>query len=258
MLTFTEEKVNIGDVSTHFYTAGEGEPLLWLHGMDGITSILPMFEELAKQYKVYLVDHPGFGLSERKEDRFCDFEDYNYFYRDFLDHFSLEKVHVVGHSIGGRMAVEFAISHPHRVDKLVLIAPSGLLVDGVKRSDIFIVQPEDRPSYFFHSSKYINEAKNYDKNDTEKSMEVKNLTSTVRLTWERDYNRKFPAQFRYITAPTCIIWGENDKMYPVQHAEVYERNIHTATLHVLENCGHMPHIEQSEKCTAIIEQFLRN
>ncbi|WP_174727591.1 alpha/beta fold hydrolase [Mesobacillus harenae] len=255
-VSFIEEIVEISGVKTHVYTAGEGEPLLWMHGAGGITSILKTFEELARNYKVYLVDHPGFGLSEKKEERFIDFTDYNYFYRDFLDHYSLDKVHLVGHSLGGRMAVEFAISHPHRVNKLVLISASGLYIEGVKRTDIFIHQPEKRPALYFYNPKYAEDMLRKEKSEEEKSIEVKNLTMFARLTWEKSDNRKFPFLLRYVTAPTCIIWGENDEVLPVEHGKVFEEHIQNAKLYILQKCGHIPHVEQEEQCIGIIQNFL--
>ncbi len=255
---FKDEIVEIGDVKTHVYTAGEGEPLLWFHGAGGITTIPEIFNELVSAYKIYLIDHPGFGQSEKKEDRFTEFTDYNYFYRDFLDHYSLDKINLVGHSMGGRMALEFSISHSHRVKKLILISASGLYIEGVKRTDIFIHQPEKRPSLYFYNKQYAEEMLNQEKSEEEQSIEVKNLTMFARLTWEKDDNRKFPFLLRYITAPTCVIWGENDQILPVEHGKAFKKYIQKAELHMIKNCGHIPQVEQKEQCTQIIKSFLEN
>lgn len=254
-MPFTEQMLEIGGVRTHVYTAGQGEPLLWLHGAGGISSIAPLFAELAGRYKIYMADHPGFGLSDRPE-WLRDFTDYNYFYRDFLDYFAIDKVNLAGHSLGGRIAVEFAVSHTHRVNKLVMIAAAGTYVEGMSRPDPFMLSPQERIRFLYYNSKYAEQALSREATEKEQEIAAKNLTTQARVSWERNYNPKFPHLLKYITVPTCIVWGENDRLIPLPYGREYEKHIKQSKLHVIPECGHMPHIEQKDQCIHIIEQFI--
>lgn len=254
---FSNEIYEIGGVKTNVYVAGAGEPLVWFHGAGGLTPDLPIYKELLKEYKIYLVDHPGFGYSERP-DWLVDFNDYNYFYRDFLDYFSLEKVNIAGHSLGGRIAVEFAISHPNRVNKLVLLCAAGLYLDGVEKPDTFMMSPDDRKKIIFFDENYTEQLLNKKQTDQEQENSAKNLVTLARLNWERDFNPKFPRLLSYIKAPACIIWGANDQVIPLEHGQAYKNYIEASVLHVLEKCGHMPHVEQEEQCVKIMKEFINN
>lgn len=254
-MVFSHQTLEIGGVKTHVYQAGSGKPLLWFHGAGGITGITPFFEGLAQRYQVFLVDHPGWGRSERPE-WLRDFTDYNYFYRDFLAYFGLERVNLVGNSLGGRIALEFAISHPQHVEKLVLLAPDGLHVDGVKRPDIFILTPEQRARVVFHDQKFADALLARPLSDADHEIAAKNLATQARLSWERNYNPRFPRLLKYVAAPTRLIWGADDRMIPLAHGEEFARHIPGAELHVIKDCGHLPQIEQRDECLRLVEQFI--
>lgn len=254
-MVFSSQTFEIGGVKTRVYQAGSGKSLLWFHGAGGITSISPFFERLAKRYKVFLVDHPGWGQSERPE-WLRDFTDYNYFYRDFLTYFGLKGVNLVGNSLGGRIALEFAISHPQYVEKLVLLAPAGLHVDGIKRPDIFILPPEQRARVVFHDQKFADALLSREMSEDDHEISAKNLATQARLSWERNYNPRFPRLLKYVEAPTRIIWGENDRMIPLAHGKEFVRYIPGAQLHVIKECGHLPQIEKREECLQLVEEFI--
>lgn len=253
---FKETTLHIGDVLTHVRIAGKGEPLLWLHGGSGMTALPPFFEKLAEQHEIYLVDHPGYGKSEWYSDKFRDYEDYTLFYRDFLDHYQLEKVNIAGHSLGGRVALEFAISQPHRVKKLLLLCSSGVRVEGVKRTDMFMLSPEERVRKCYYDGRLAEQVLAREKTDEEKMIEIKNLAMYARLTWERPDHPKFPRLLRYVKAPTAIIWGREDAVLPVAHGHYLHEHIAGSELHILPECGHIPHVEKGEECLNIMNLFL--
>lgn len=250
-----EDFYTINGLKIQVKTLGEGEPLLWLHGSGGSVQVNPVMSELAKQYKVYVPSHPGFNGSERP-DWLLDYSDYNYFYRSFLDYFNIDQVVVVGHSMGGRIAVEFAVSHTHRVKKLVLIAPAGIYEEGLKRPDTFILTPEQRTRLLFHSPDLTEQVLSRPVSDEEQGFVAKNLVSLARLNWECEYNPKFPRLLQYITVPTCIISGENDQMIPPGYSKAYNKHIAGSELHLIPECGHVPMVEKSAQCYDIIREFL--
>mgnify|MGYP001174003459 CR=1 FL=1 len=253
---FIEEFYKIEGVRVQVRTLGEGEPLLWLHGSGSNNPVNPVVSELAKHYKVYVPSHPGFNGSDRP-DWLLDYSDYNYFYRSFLDYFQIDRAVVIGHSMGGRIAVEFAVSHTHRVKKLVLISPAGIHEEGLKRPDPFILTPEQRTRLLFHDEKLAEQALTRTLSPEEQNYAAKNLVTLARLNWECYYNPKFPRLLNYITVPTCIISGENDRMIPAGYSQAYHKHIPGSQLHLIPECGHIPMVEQPAKCYEIIANFLR-
>jgi pimeloyl-ACP methyl ester carboxylesterase len=252
---FRRKIYEIGGIKTSVYLEGEGPPLLWLHGAGGLNPQLPFFKALAQRYSLYLVDHPGFGHSERP--KWLDsIQDYPYFYRDLLNFFELEQVIVAGHSLGGHIAVELAISHPHRVSKLILFCPAGLYLEEAKRPDTFMMSQEESKRLLFYDQRYAKEMLTSFQSPQAQEIAVKNLTTVALLYWSRNYNPKLPRLLRYIEALTCLIWGREDQIIPLAYGEAYRKHIAGAQLHVLERCGHMPFIEQEETCLQLIDQFI--
>src|SRR6202167_4761506 len=100
--------------------AGAGAPLLFLHGANGFPAWLPFFETLSDRFEVLAPDHPSFGRSTTPA-WLDEVGDLAYFYLDLLDTLGLDGFHVVGHSLGGWIALELAIRSTARVKTLTLI-----------------------------------------------------------------------------------------------------------------------------------------
>lgn len=252
---FVSEMIEVRGVETHVMTAGEGKPLVWLNGFVDLEKDAPFFKELAEQYKVYLVENPGFGQS-KKIDWIKEGADYNYFYRDFLDHYQLDKVNLLGHSIGGRIALEFAISHPQRVEKLLLICPQGAFVENVKVPNYFHGTAAYKANLLWHDKERAQQRIQKELSVEETIVVDRTEAALARLIWERNHNPKFKHLLKYIVSPTSIIWGKEDKLYPVEHGEYFKQNIADSTLTIIEDTGHLPHIEKPEETLEIVKSYL--
>ena len=116
----------IGGLKARVLVAGAGRPVLVLHGWDGsCESIYPVSRMLEGVGEVYTVDLPGFGSSERPPGAWGT-KEYAAFLHDLLDVLQLDRVTLVGHSFGGRIAIRLATECPDRVEQMVLIAPAGI------------------------------------------------------------------------------------------------------------------------------------
>ena len=122
--------------------AGNGPPLLYLHGAGGPAPWSPFFVELAKSFRVIAPDHPGFGRSGEPS-WLAGIDDLAYFYLDFLAAQGLDRVHLVGHSMGGWIAMEAAVRSTARLKSLTLLDPAGIYVKGHPMADIFITPPAE-------------------------------------------------------------------------------------------------------------------
>lgn len=112
---------NVQGLNVYYETIGEGEPLLLLHaGIADHRMWEQNLPELVQQYQVIMFDIPGFGRTELAEVTFSQ----HGVVAGLLDHVGVEAAHVVGISYGGRIAIDFALAYPERVNKLVLGAPS--------------------------------------------------------------------------------------------------------------------------------------
>src|SRR5713101_2233683 len=131
------EIISVGGVRTHLLHGGRGAPLLVLPPEFAADRWFPYHDALAARFQVLAPDHLGFGQSERP-DWLDGIDDLGFHYVDLLDTLKLDRVSIIGTSLGGWVAAEFAVAHPERVNRLVLVGAAGLKVDGVARFDVFV------------------------------------------------------------------------------------------------------------------------
>jgi pimeloyl-ACP methyl ester carboxylesterase len=124
MAEFKKDMLKINGVDTVVLSSGEGEPLLFLHG-GGTWHGYEFAKKWAEKFRVIHPHHPGFG--ESGDDPAMDtFNDYVMHYVELLDVLGIDRVHLVGFSLGGYLAAQIASQHPERVKTLTLVAPAGM------------------------------------------------------------------------------------------------------------------------------------
>src|SRR3954471_10709494 len=122
-LRFESVKTSVGSVST--MQAGTGHPVVALHGLGGTkASFLPTLAALADRFRVIAMDLPGFGDSDKPIGAAYDARFFARSVVELLDALELERAHLVGNSLGGRVALEVGLREPERVGRLALLAPS--------------------------------------------------------------------------------------------------------------------------------------
>jgi pimeloyl-ACP methyl ester carboxylesterase len=249
-----------GIFQTEVWEQGNGNPLLYLHGVAGVESSEVFLNRLAEQYHVIAPKHPGFGGSSGSEN-LLDLHDLIYYYLDFLDTMGLRDLPVVGHSLGAMFAAELAAVQPERFNKLVLMAPFGLWNPEYPVADFFSMTPKELAAATYHDpSSPVATVAAQAPEDNEAYINfmlerAKSLSTAAKYLWPIP-NRGLSKRLHRISAPTLLIWGESDRIVPPQYARDFQSAIPRATVAMIEGAGHIPEIEQPEKLAGVVASFL--
>ena len=250
------EMLRIAGIQTHLMRGGRGAPLLVLPPEFAANRWFPYHDALAAKFQVLAPDHLGFGESERP-DWLDGIDDLVLHYIDLLDDLKLDRVAVMGLSLGGWIAAELAVAYPQRIERLVLVGAAGLKVDGVPRFDVFTHPIEETLQTLFHDQARWVQLVSTDLGPEVIVRAYHESMTLARLTWNPYmYNPKLERRLRRVTAPTLVVWGDDDRFLPLAHGEAYARAIAGAQLHVIANCGHFPPFEQTEAFLRCATDFL--
>ncbi|QUS61674.1 alpha/beta hydrolase [Synechocystis sp. PCC 7339] len=253
-------------VDTNYVDQGQGETMLFLHGFDSsvleFRRLLPLIK---KDFRVIAVDLLGFGFTTRSK----TLPPTPANIKIHLDHFwqtvIQEPITLVGVSMGGAVALDFCLSFPERVKKLVLIDSAGLAKQPFASRLMFA--PVDRWLTKFLANpnvrQSIGQAAYYDRNlaseDARRCAEAHLACAgwsdgLIAFTKSGGYG-SFSQQLGQIASPSLIIWGKQDKILGTKAPEQFRRLLPQSQLLWLDTCGHVPHLEQPEATAAALRQF---
>jgi pimeloyl-ACP methyl ester carboxylesterase len=257
MLKPTTAFVNVAGKKTQLTVGGQGPPLLYLHSAGGETEWMPFQEKLAQHFTVYLPAHPGFADSQGL-DQVRDIADYAWHYVDLIAHLKLERVPVVGFSLGAWTAVELAILRPANVQKLVLVNAAGLRLPDAPVAELFIDDLTKLRHLLFKDpndpSIPLALPRGFD--DSRILHWLRAREATARVGWNPYlHNPRLPQHLRRIECPTLVLWGRHDRLIPLAHGEYYAQHIPAARLETLD-CGHMLPFEKPEEFAERTAAFL--
>ena len=244
MAEHTQEFIDVRGCKIELMRGGAGAPLLFLHGAGGASSWMPFMDRLAETYQLIVPSHPGYGRSDIP-DWLDNMSDLAFFYLDFLEALDLEELHVVGNSLGGWLACEIAVRSTGRLKTLTLVSPAGIHLKGVPKGDIFLWNPEARVRNTYHDQALADARLAHEPNEEEADIALKNHFATAKLAWQpRFYNPDLKKWLHRITIPTMILWGDDDKIFPVAYADAFQELIPGAELRIIQACGHLPQQEK--------------
>ena len=249
MAKFTRDVHTVDGVKTVVHTAGTGDPLVFFHGAGTIDGF-DFAEPWTDRFRVIVPYHPGFGESG-DDPTFTDLHDYVMHYLELFDLLNLERFNLVGLSLGGYLAAKFASEHGHRVKKLGLIAPAGLIDPRHPMLDIMMVPGEQVPGLLVSDFDVLKK-RLPEKPDLDFMADrYREATTVTRLLWEHPGDPKFMRHLHRVTMPTLIVWGDEDKIIPVQQAEGWRKLIPNAEVKVFKGAGHLVHLEKPEAVEAL-------
>ena len=254
-MTMTMSKVGAYDIRR--WSGGSGAPLLYLHGFEQHPGNAPYLQKLASKHSVIAPEHPGYGESTGIED-LQHILDVALHYRQLVEDWGQGPVDVIGHSLGGMFAAEFAAVSPHLVRKLVLVSPFGLWLDAEPAPDPFVLPADAMASAKWHdpSSAGAETSAFTDNNKLELAVfRVKNLGSATKFMWPIP-DRGLGRRLRYIKAPTLVVRGEADGLVPASYTEAFAAGIGGANTKSIAAAGHLPMVEQEAAFLKVVEDFL--
>jgi pimeloyl-ACP methyl ester carboxylesterase len=234
-------------------------PFVYLHSTMGESYMwFPFYQSWAKQFRVLVPTHPGFGKSTGF-DQIDTIEDMAYAYVELFDALGLDEVVLGGISLGGWIAAEFAVRWPERVKKLWIAAAPGMWVDEEPLPDLFRYMQDRRKLrelLFGDPESPLADLVLQDNPDEERLLTAyQNMTALARLVWDRPYDPKLPRRLARVQCPTLLLWGAQDRLVPPSYAKAYHKYLPHAELKLIPDCGHLLMFERENEFVEAVARF---
>jgi 2-hydroxy-6-oxonona-2,4-dienedioate hydrolase len=233
---------------------GNGEPLLLLHGLFGaLSNFKDLIEHFRHSYKVVVPMLPLFdldilhttvgGLAKHVH--------------KFIETRGYEKIHLLGNSLGGHVALVHVLKHPEKIKSLILTGSSGLFENGMgdtypRRGDYDYIQKKTEVTFYdpkTATKELVDEVFEITRNRLKVIKIIALAKSAIRHNMGEELNN--------IKQPSLLIWGNNDTITPPFVAREFHRLIPNSELHFIDRCGHAPMMEQPEEFNVILDKFLK-
>ena len=241
------------DAKFKFIEEGNGETLMLLHGLFGALS---NFQDLIEHFKksnqvvvpilplldLYLLHTSVGGLQK--------------FLQRFIEHRNYNRIHLMGNSLGGHVALVHILKNPERIQSLVLTGSSGLFENGMgdtypKRGDKEYIRNKTALTFYdprLATEELVNEVFEITNNRLKVIKIIALAKSAIR--------NNLGDELTEIKQPTCLIWGNNDTITPPFVGKEFNRLIPNSELHFIDKCGHAPMMEVPDEFNRILDGFL--
>lgn len=269
--------IRVGQFNTRYWAEGDhGSTVLLLHGIGAyIERWLPSLATLATQHRVYAMDLLGHGRTDKPSSATYSWEAAAQFVKDFMAALKIERASLVGHSMGGGIALTMALKFPAMVEKLVLVCSAGLGKD-MPLAFRFVVVPvlgeiitrlgrngsaRDLKTLVNGEAVLTGELFELHYQMSAQPGAQQALLKILRwgFTPFGPYERYYGPILRGLPSihnPTLIVWGRQDPYFPLAHAQVAAKELPNARLHIFDHCGHLPMLEHAQAFDALLLEFL--
>jgi pimeloyl-ACP methyl ester carboxylesterase len=253
------QPLTIQDLRTQQLTQGEGQPVLLLHGWGASSALLhPLAARLAPLgYRCYMPDLPGFGGTEQPPVGWTVF-DYGAWVLAYLDASGLERVHLFGHSFGGRLGLILGAEHPDRLGKMALANSAGVRPPAAAGGSLRLkaykaalhtlrragLQGQAEQLRSWYSSRYG-------------SADYQAAVGVMRETFVKVVNEDLLPYAARVKVSTLLFWGDQDADTPLEQGRLLERTIPDAGLVVWEGAGHYSYLERAADTARVMDHFFR-
>lgn len=266
----TDQFVHVGSAKTRYWQAGTtGSAVLLLHGIGcSVIEWQRNIDVLAQRHRVYALDLLGYGLSDKPEDETYSLRRLAQFVLDFMQGQGIGAAHLVGNSLGGRLALECAAIAPAQVLSMLLVDPAGI----ARRETLFEFRLATLPvlGELFTWPNPLGTKMLWQKAFADPAPFVtpelvatkvalarqpgaqKAFLKTLRGFLDfRGFRPELVAQLHAalpgIQAPTLVLWGRDDRFVPCSHAEVLRQKLPQVDVQIWDRCGHAPQVEHAAR-----------
>ena len=211
-------------------------------------------QALSEKFTVYAPSHPGYDKSERPG-WISTMTDVAHFYLGLVQSLGVDRAPIVGFSMGGWLAAEFAAMSPNKVKGIVLVGAVGIKPRVGEIAEVLMVSPDQTQKLAYYDISNAPAAP--DLSPEEQAVLWSNREMASRLCW-RPYmhNPSLPEYLKLVSMPALIINGRQDGIVPVNCGEIYHEVLQGSTLQVLDQCGHSPQTEKPEEFLELTQKFL--
>jgi len=237
-----------------YLEAGEGRPIIILHGLMGnLSNFDGVFDYFSKNgYNVIMPELPIYTMPLLK----TNVKNLAKFIKEFTEYKGLEDYILLGNSLGGHIALYYTKHYPEKIAGIVLTGSSGLYESAMgesypKRGDYEYIKKKAQDVFYdpeIATKEVVDEV--YDTlNDRSKLIRTLSIAkSAIRHNMAEDLpNMQMPA---------CLIWGRDDKVTPPEVAEEFNKLLPNATLYWIDKCGHAAMMEHPDKFNVLLEKWL--
>lgn len=258
---------------THYVERGSGDPVLLIHGFNmDLNTWTKNLDQLAEEFKVFAIDLWGQGYSTR------GFLDYGYDLfeeqvRLFMDAMGIERISLVGHSMGGGTSVVFALRKREMVSKLVLVGSTSIPTRLPFRSKIFRIKGvaeflmalrSDRVRRMNYEDFWVNDPDSLTEEYYQKFtcyQKVEGSTEVLLTILRKDFFNTLENEIQelgQLEIPTLIVWGRNDKTLPLFCAEEINRLMPGSRLEILDDAAHLANFDRPNTFNKLVIDFLND
>lgn len=259
-------KINLGDMEMNYQEQGSGIPLILIHGLNGdLTGWIFVMPELAKFYWTIALDVRGHGESGKPDIPYSIkmFADDLY---NFCRKLQISQAHILGLSMGGAIAQQFALQHPEMIHSLVLVSTFSYVDEHLKEAFSKLRQSLETGGYpaFFDevvklafTPKYIRENPESIATLKEKRIKINSPVAIARAT-EACLNFNLKNEISRINLPTLILSGREDIFTPLPLAEQIHKSIKDSEWKIIDEVGHNIYIEKPAEIVKAVLEFLEH
>jgi pimeloyl-ACP methyl ester carboxylesterase len=248
-------------VTVRVRVGGNGPPLVYLHPAAGLAWD-PFLDRLAQRYTIYAPEFPGTTPGDPYAiHQVDDLWDTVLIYEHALRELGLTGAPVVAQSFGGMIAAELAAAYPQLFSRVVLLDPIGLWRDDVPVANWISAAPTELPGMLFAdptgpaAQAAFALPEDPDARASAMAQMVWNIGATGKLCWPIP-DRGLDKRLHRISAPTLIVWGEQDALISPVYAEEFRSRIANSRVELVPKAGHIPQVEQTDTTFDVVSAFL--
>jgi pimeloyl-ACP methyl ester carboxylesterase len=254
------QTIDVDGVPVAYRRKGAGPVTVFLHGAGSTRMWLPFYELMSRTVDFVAPEHPGFGDTPAP-DWIEGFDDLVLHYHALFAALGLERIHLIGFSLGGWIAADLAVFYPERLKSLTLITPAGLRVPDAPATDFMRMAPEAIPDLLFNGRAGEYAEFLPDPHDIDAAiLGYREASMFARLAWNPRYDHRLDHRLARVRCPALVVEPDEDRLIPLAHGRRWAELLPDASLeHVAGGAaptGHGLIMQEPDRAATVIGGFI--